>query len=71
MANEASFLITFNTNPFPLYISHTVVIAFDCKMGFVDELLPVENGKISQKWPKMGFSTGINSSCNDSTGSSL
>jgi len=28
-------------------------------MGFVDELLPVENGKKARKWPKMGFSTGI------------
>jgi len=33
-------------------------------MGFVTHLLPVENGKISQKWPKMGFSTGIISSYN-------
>jgi len=40
-------------------------------MGFVTDLLPVENGKISQKWLKLGFSTGIISSCNDFTGSSL
>jgi len=38
---------------------HTTVMEFDWKMGFVTDLLPVENGKISQKWPKMGFSTGI------------
>jgi len=28
-------------------------------MVVVTDLLPVENGKISRKWPKMGFSTGI------------
>jgi len=50
---------------------HTTIIEFDWKMGFVTNLLPSENGKISQKWPKMGFSTGIISSCNDFTGSNL
>jgi len=46
---------------------HATVIKSDWKMGFVDELLPFENGKISSKWPKMGFSTCIISSCNDFT----
>jgi len=31
----------------------------DWKMGFVTHLLLVENGKISRKWPKLGFSTDI------------
>jgi len=38
---------------------HTTVMEFDWKMGFVTNLLPVENGKISRKWPKLGFSTGF------------
>jgi len=47
---------------------HTTVMKFDWKMGFVTHLLPVGNGKISQKLPKMGFSTGIISSHNAFTG---
>jgi len=42
-----------------MYMRHTTVMEFDWKMGFVTNLLPVENGKISQKWPKMGFSNRI------------
>ena len=47
---------------------HTAVMKFDWKMDFVTDLLPVENGKILQKWPKMGFSTGIISSHDASMG---
>jgi len=28
---------------------------FDWKQGFLNKLLPIENGKKAQKWPKMGF----------------
>jgi len=38
---------------------HTTVVEFDWKMVVVTDLLPVENGKISRKRPKLGFSTGI------------
>jgi len=38
---------------------HASLIWFGWKGGFADGLMPVEYGKISGKWPKMGFSTGI------------
>jgi len=59
VGNKALFPITFNTNPFPVYIRHTTVIKFDWNMGFITRLLPVKMAKSHKNGTKWVFQLAL------------